>query len=337
MTILELLTSCVLPSKSPTLSFDLQALRLSYSNAKWIANTLPYELIASSSDLADAGLDLKWEKEPFELPLPLLSHQEHMINVFVEMKRLRRNMAGKRDDQECPRILHYEASNKRLVVQRAHYSQQVATNLSLDYELKEPLRGELGDSIRKIDATYALLEGKLVKKPVAEGELRPLKESFLANTLGVCCLILCKDKKTLWRARSEKNAIYQNQPHVPVSFAQEIQSGAAALPRTLEELVLQDLPTEFLQETGLEYGTFISKARPIALCRDIYRAGKPQLFLFLDARCDSASFIAAQQKVPCADEYLKKKAVSIDPTDAPDNMSAELAASLYFLRQELAL
>ena len=87
---------------------------------------------------------------------------------------------------------------------------------------------------------------------------------------------------------------------------------------------------EFHQETGLELGTYITRVRPAALCRDIFRAGKPQLFLFLEARCDSAAFIAALRKAPHADEYQKKKAFAIDTAGTVRNMSTELAASLYF-------
>jgi len=318
--------------KNEMLSKGIEELRFFYREANWINHEIPYELLADTKDLLSSGwLNLKWEHEPFELPIELIGHRDEMVQEFQKRGKLRTGPGGLPDNQNCPRVIGFDKQRKELMLQQAVYYDQVATNLCMDFRLQTQAYN-FGNTIREIDRNYFVVGRHLQKKePVNEG-LTPFEKSFLANTLGVACMIVFKNGEVFYRLRSEKTAVYGKQAHVPVSFAQEVRPNSKS-PRTLEDLVMQDLHLEFYQETGLEYNGYISKAIPLGFCRDILRGGKPQLFLLLESKKNVEQFTRDLQDKSAdlrVQEY-KKKPVILNSEKSIDNMSTELAGGLYLL------
>jgi hypothetical protein len=324
----------LIPAKNEMLSMGIEELRHFYRKVNWIHYNIPYELIANAENLLGSGwLNLKWKQEPFELPLELIGHRDEMVQEFQKRGRLRQGPGGLPDNQICPRVIGFDNQRKELTLQQAVYFDQVATNLCMDFRLQTQACN-YGHTIREIDRNYIVNGKHLQEKKLANEDLTPFKESFLANTLGVACMIVFKNGEVFYRLRSEKTAVYGNKAHVPVSFAQEVNINSTP-PWTLEELVMPDLRVEFNQETRLEYGRYISKAIPLGFCRDIQRGGKPQLFLLLESSCDTIQFTHDLQEASAAlpvREYSKKPIV-LNPEKSIDNMSTELAGGLYLYSQ----
>jgi hypothetical protein len=119
--------------------------------------------------------------------------------------------------------------------------------------------------------------------------LPPLSSSRLANTIGVAVGVTAKDRfgqrQIIKRLRSGDVAVYEDQWHVPLSFALAWPEGFdTGETMTLSELISRDLGHELAEELhGLEPTDF-EPPRPLAFCRDMVRGGKPQFFFEVRSR-----------------------------------------------------
>ena len=113
------------------------------------------------------------------------------------------------------------------------------------------------------------------------GKLPALDDQRLANTIGLAALIFYKDNGVLTPylvPRTREVAVFNHGAwHCTAS-------GAAEWPRFFEEtekdfdaFILDDMYNELKEEAGL-LPADIDNLVPIALCRELVRAGKPQFF-----------------------------------------------------------
>lgn len=338
------------PSQSPAarandmLTLDTVELVQRYHESGVLDDRIPYAPLATRKDLARKGwLQLKWSDDPFLLPVALTGHRERMVAEFKQRGRLRvRRESGATENQDCPRVIGFDPAHHILHLQSAEYFDQVATNLCLDFpvDLGSDTEGRTYSStIRDLERDY-ISSGRLLQhKPLLGARLRPFEESILANTLGVACLIEFADGRVIYRIRGAGTAIYGGQAHVPLSFAQELLRGQDE-PRTLEGFVMTDLRLEFEQETGLEFNAYMREEKPVtplALCRDLLRGGKPQLFLLLHSHCDAEEFCEHLKKAPprAHREFEKKVApLSLSAVDNLKDISTELACAAHLLIRE---
>ncbi len=198
------------------------------------------------------------------------------LAVLREQQIERRRAAGKlkKGDQPALRVADVSKTEKGIVylVEEATYYDQVGSNLSLDATL--PV------GIGVVPATTGSARAWDIAQSGSGKHLPSLSASRLSNTLGVAVGIRATDRSgrvgVIARRRGPNVDVYPNMWHVPFSFAL---SFMPPLPKQgeLASLVNFDYAKELAEETKLEYGE-ITSVYPVALCRDLVRGGKPQLF-----------------------------------------------------------
>jgi hypothetical protein len=211
-------------------------------------------------------------------------------------------------------------------LQPASYFDQVATNLTADWA--SGLLGRATDTPRIADRS-------------GESPLSSLKDSVLANTLGIAAMVLDRDSRFLIRIRSSKVAIMNRR----VGQFHCSASGAFALPDlpgAATQLDFSVFENRMLAEIAAELGLAPGEISifPLAFSRDLVRAGKPQLFYL--ARTD-LSFEELEVRAAGAQEsweFLRREDL---PTDSPlgdyldDPASAPAELFSYEGRMALAL
>lgn len=215
---------------------------------------------------------------PYEFPGELVSHRDRMVIRFNKEGKLRKG------NRPCPRVLDVKIAENglpSLTIQKAFYYDQVGTNLTPDEPLSPSLmvRGLQCVSVRDWDLNQA----------DCQQQLPTFIASKIANTIGVAVGLTAPDEygrfHIIRRRRTEEVAVYEGQWHVPFSFAlawpDTLQTGDLL---DLSHLILPDYGHEFAEELrGLEITDF-EPARPLAFCRDMVRAGKPQFFFEIRSR-----------------------------------------------------
>lgn len=149
-----------------------------------------------------------------------------------------------------------------LTIQRASYLQQARSNLILDYH---PMP----------DAESATLRNELIRQ--YGGKLPPLSDRRLANTVGIACLLYYREDNRYVPYLVKR----VNRVGVMPGGVHCTASGAAAWPEHVEDtfdgFFTIDMYREIEEEVGLTQSD-IEDLRPVALCREFLRAGKPQVF-----------------------------------------------------------
>lgn len=150
-----------------------------------------------------------------------------------------------------------------LSLQKATYYDQAHSNLILDFDRLNPIPH---DSLR------SQLETQFDKR------LPPLKDPRLANTLGVATLLFYESKNQ-WVPyivrRVKKIGVFPGGLHCTAS-------GVAKWPqndteKTFFNFATNHMLSEIEEEVGLKPEDLID-FRPLSLCREMARGGKPQLF-----------------------------------------------------------
>jgi hypothetical protein len=266
-------------SRSEYLRYDLTTAAHAYGNQPWLelqtasgCIQLPYTVIhdyrtASNPDWGSALIG-----GHFVFPPELLPHRAAMVRRFKREGRL----PEKKKNSLCPRLTGfslYPDGRPRLVVERAMYTDQVGTNLTLDYPLTDPIeiRGIRATTVREWDRVQS--QGRTPALPEFE-------TSRLANTIGVSIAVTCNTEKgavLLQRKRREEMAVHQRMWSTPFAFVLTLNPGIEDGLHDLATLISQDYGHEFAQELQMEHDAFTAP-RPLALCRDLTRGGKPQFF-----------------------------------------------------------
>lgn len=229
------------------------------------------------------------EPSSYRLPEKLRRHGEAAIKLFKETKKLRYlDESQEWENNVSLRIDAIDPSGK-ISCRKARYFDQVATNLTVDWA-----SGLLSDG------WYTIRSG--MELP-ANGKLRPLKESNLANTLGVAVMLYENDLSPILRVRSESLAsIPKRGLHCTASGVHEIDESH---PAGLSDfsILRQGMVKEIKHEIGLdehEYDLF-----PVALARELPRCGKPQLFFVAIARVPSSRIREAIASADEAHEFVE--------------------------------
>lgn len=236
-----------------------------YPRENRIYGRLPYAFLADFIPFYAAGrpvtIDIAPDDTPFSLrppPPPLDATVEEGFRAFKQDRKrthnsevIRLNGVTNKDD------------GIEIAIQRAQYDDQVRSNLILDFE------GEAGTSLRKLlSAEYG-------------GKLPAIDDPRLANTIGLAALIFFRDNGVLtpyFVPRTREVAVFNYGAwHCTAS-------GAAEWPRFFEQtekdfdaFILDDMYDELREEAGL-LPDDIENLVPLALCRELVRAGKPQFF-----------------------------------------------------------
>ncbi|SDW79369.1 hypothetical protein [Roseicitreum antarcticum] len=153
----------------------------------------------------------------------------------------------------------------RLHIQRATYHDQASSNLILDFvgngrapTLREALRRE------------------------SPGRLPDLDDRRLANSLGVTVLVFYRDARDNWTPflvpRTRATAVLNRGLWSDsASGAAQWPKDAETAPKTFDAYILDDLHQEMESEIGL-FPEDLTALLPLAIGREIMRAGKPQMF-----------------------------------------------------------
>lgn len=144
------------------------------------------------------------------------------------------------------------------------YYDEVRTALSLDY----PLDNDLFETMR-------------IKDMTDEGNLRPIGESLLVNTIGVfTAVMLYSDGNWYFHMMPRQNKL-----GVFGGMLSSVSGGVEPPPGPIDELVsymTTEIKREFHEETGLDIRELEGSGRasvvPLAFTRELSRGGKPQFF-----------------------------------------------------------
>jgi len=178
------------------------------------------------------------------------------------------------------KLLKYNGNNRwNCDLQRAKYSDQVRTNLTLDF----PMDSVIEETMRTLD----LDDGNT---------LRPFDTSILANTIGVSAIWIMRKTSNL--NRRGKNLYFmmprRNNTGVYNGMLGTI-SGVVLAPESnvfnvdfLEDYLESEIRREFYEESGInnliDSRDIISdniRIIPLAFVRDLTRGGKPQFFFLI--------------------------------------------------------
>lgn len=248
-----------------------------------------------------------------------------------------REVGKYRHDSDVVRVSQIVATDRgaRLVVQKARFSDQARSNLILDFN----------DSNRAPSLRAALLRE-------SPGLLPRLDDRRLANSLGVTILVFYRDDSgalvPFLVPRTKKTAVLNR------GLWSDSASGAAEWPRdeqstpkTFEGYILDDLYKELEDEIGLQRGD-ISTVLPLAIGREIMRAGKPQIFFIgftplrrpdLLRRMNAARLLARKNPIEPPEVHrmptFRKPPRPGDPSQLHNDYEVKLldpqcAASLYY-------
>ena len=218
-----------------------------------------------------------WGKYKFEGDFEL----GEVLQEFYPQAILDYEDSLKRGNVEVVRVkdLRHSEATLDLTVQKAKYFQQIASNIIADRKFnpeKFPDSEKLITTIRQWDMHQAGVSNTLPS----------FTDSKLANTIGVAVAVFTRNaqgqKVFLTRKRSDKTAVYPNSIHLPFTFALTI-NDFKNLPKegTIKDLIRPCFEREQIAELGFFDKSF-KYIKPIAFCRELIRAGKPQFFFEME-------------------------------------------------------
>ncbi|MCQ0970718.1 hypothetical protein MLD63_09810 [Paracoccus sp. TK19116] len=244
-------------------------------------------IVRGGLDVAD--LTIEFEATPYQVPIALQRHRDAMLDFFRHTGRSRRLPDGEWENNITARLCEFDPSTGHMVLQQARYTDQIATNLSVDTNSNHLPPGML--SIRR------------GFEPPHDGRLVPLHRSGLANSLGVAGVLFARDGQPLMRERSKHlGSINSQKIHCSVSGVYEIPPGTRLGERHGYPLLRHGIELEIRHELGLEPGEY--RLFPIALSRELPRHGKPQLFFAILSDMPVTDLIARMQTADERHEFL---------------------------------
>ena len=193
----------------------------------------------------------------------VLNAYTHAMRTFQVEALNERHM--ERDDSVI-RLESYSNNSGGAVlqIQKALYSDQVQSNLVMDWDADHALKKSGHKTLR----TY--LSARHPRK------LGPLDESIMANTIGISVVLYYRTSTGVYRpylpGRARGQAVFVGF-HCTASGAAEWNETG----KTFEEIFVEDMYKELEEEVGIVSGE-IDVMVPLALCREFLRGGKPQIF-----------------------------------------------------------
>ncbi|MCK5233548.1 MAG: hypothetical protein KAJ91_01905 [Candidatus Aenigmarchaeota archaeon] len=159
----------------------------------------------------------------------------------------------------------------KLTVQKAKYSDQVQSNLVMDWTDNHALK-ELG-----VATLRAYFTSRYPQR------LPPLSDTHLANTIGIAVILFYQNSSMEYvpyipqRAKGLINnkkilAVFEGGYHCTASGAAEWSES-----ENFNQCITKDMYEELREEVGIERDD-VEVMLPVALCREFLRGGKPQIF-----------------------------------------------------------
>lgn len=267
-------------SKKKYLNYDIKWLIEQYKREKPISPLIPYSEIANFLTPSPAMTPAILARIPGQFNLGnddsgfIEAFQGEALGSLIRDGKVTAN-------DEVIRLTSTGSERGKTVlnIQKAEYFDQGKSNLVMDWE---------GPHTLSLSGNCKTLRNYLSAK--YQKFLPPLDEQLLANTIGISVIILYKEGRKLLpympqrvgdtfkdilqkTGRSPKKvAVFEGGFHCTASGAAEW-----AKKHKFESLFIEDLYRELKDEVGLEK-EHIDILKPVALCREFLRAGKPQIF-----------------------------------------------------------
>ncbi len=248
----------------PYLNYDIDYLLASYSDETPIFGSVPYSEVVDLLVQQEHALGIDVIRRPFRLKRGRRGEIWRIISdTGFEALADSERISKKRNDSvvRLTAITHIDDA-PTLIVQKATYHDQARSNLILDY-------------VALADNPTVTLRMELTKKHGKR--LPPLSETRLANNVGVACQLFYREGGQYVPylvKRVSKVGVMPGGIHCSAS-------GAAAWPSKttldFDGYFTTDMCREIEEEIGCKK-TDIEDMRPVALCREFLRAGKPQVF-----------------------------------------------------------
>lgn len=233
--------------------------------------------LRKGSDGFEFGVDVnelkvRFLKAKYTPPVRIKKHCEQSVELFKKIGRIKKTNVGEWENNNTIKVAELSIERSEVVIQPATYFDQVGTNLTLDWA-----SGCLGD------LSTATLRNDIEK--TIDGSLPRLKNSVLANTLGVAAMIVSRGEDVLIPIRGSEQAVMVNGKGKFHCSA----SGVFSWDKSVDETVNLDfnffidgMAREIYSETGLLKDE--CTITPLAFSRELIRGGKPQLFFVAETQ-----------------------------------------------------
>lgn len=266
--------------KNPFINYDTDWNRSYYNDESinWLKTdddkiSAPFEVLYDYDKCPVRDWGSYRYKGEFSLTPSLALVKKEMLDIFSKSDKIYKN------NSNCPRVSDVVITrNGPLIdIQKATYYDQVATNLSLDYKHKTEIKEILG--------TEKVRDWDVLQSGVKKGKLPPFSLSRLANTIGVAAGIITVNKTgkevVILRKRTKSVAVNANALALPLSFALHFDISATETPSgSILDLIKSDFKHEQAEELGIDVSEIdFSNIKPLLLCRELCRGGKPQFIL----------------------------------------------------------
>jgi len=297
---------------SKYLNYDVDKLLSCYSREKLLSNKIPYTLLYNFMENPNKEIVISKMDDHFKLcyddDIDIKSFQVEAYNEF------KRNGKFIYDDHTVSlRSIENVGDKFILNVQQSKYSDQVQSHLVLDW-INENLENR--GSLRGI-----------IKSKYTTNLLPSLDCPLLSNSLGISTIIYFKGdngelvpylpyrNKSKINAKRNALALYEGVYHC---------SSSGVLKWTNDEMnmswIEKEMYREIHEEIGLEKLNIV-KLKPIAIVRELLRAGKPQIFFIgytdlkeselVELRKNSIKgSIANKDKKEIRNKHLSRKKIS---------------------------
>jgi len=316
--------------KSKFLDNDISFLIDSYQDENPIDQKIPYSELVDFTALNVNDIKIELADRDFELKSDCLEHKSFQIQAHGEFEK-----AGKiNKDGNTVRLDGFQNNGQCVLrIQRAKYSDQVQSNLVMDWEGPHKFN----------DIGINILRGYMMAK--FPKHLPPIEDKRMANTIGLSCILYFKDKNgnlTPYLPKRSKGitddrkklAIFEGVFHCTSSGAMEWKNSV------MFSQFIDEMYREIEEEVGL-HKSDIQSLVPLALCREFLRGGKPQIFFsgiinlssdeIKKKRQNALKNLGKNEKIEIEDTNLLinsfdelKKAI------AKNGLSTEAVANLYY-------
>lgn len=218
--------------------------------------------IAIRSEAIDAtNLTITIEPISYKLPIKLKDHRDFAVECFKELGKISKS-SDEWENNESLKVVDISTLRNSIICRKAFYFDQVGTNLTLDWHSRKLL-----DSRQTIRNSIEI--------PIS-GRLKELKDSNLANTLGVAVMLYNSRLEPYVRIRSDSlAAIPIKGLHCSASGVFKMEGGIKAGVYDYS-IIEKGIELEIKSEIGIDRYDY--SLYPVALARELPRGGKPQLF-----------------------------------------------------------
>lgn len=248
------------------------------------------------------------EPSSYRTPEKLLNHTNAAVDLFKRMNKLRYLKDKQEWENNTSLRVNYFDSTGKMSCQKARYFDQVGTNITLDWA-----SGALANGWRTIRID--------VERPV-NGKLCPLRESNLANTLGVAVILYDKALSPIMRVRSDSlGSIPKCGLHSTASGVHEVDPMQPS--GVFDYSILErGMVKEIKHEIGLDEHEY--QLLPIVFARELPRGGKPQLFFMALAKVDNQRIRDAMASAEEAHEYVATNSAEANAMLSESQPSSDL-------------